>query len=814
MTTSAPRFPRHSVRALISGSTALSIGLLTSSVALAAPPLSGSLPGSFSTNKNATAYTGGGTAATIDIDSSSAAPAVIQFGGTALGTSVSAPSNLSSPTNPGFSVGSGAKLTLVDHGSLAAPAVLINDETGNPSQIYGGVNASSLGGPLFVANANGVVVGAGGTINAPPSGLGLIGYAVDSNAFDGSTGSSPGVIAVNSNTEGTGNISVANNSVTGGNLLVAGNGAINVGSVSGSVETFAGYGFNTAPDGITATATSALSGSTSSVTFSGRTGNAATEVAALYAAGNVINTGTTDFTPAASAMAIDGTFTNSGIAYTHNLTAGTINNAGWLNDMGGTLTANGAPGAAAGADIVNTGVITEGTTSLTLQAGQPNAATGNVKNTGVIAFADPGSSLQANAQNIYFGGWVTQGGHALSATNPLASFALTAGYSSTFAGSGPVITASGVVDFASTIYGPFFLVGRAVQVLSGSLIDPIESDNPSGNYDYILAGSGTAIDPFFNNAKLSYNINLFPQTLVQAPGMGIEAVDTSSLAYGNINLSGVLSSQVPGAGFESGMVIQGNNVDVSGTGGIALNDGAFLWLFLAGNMDNPNGVSAAGPSDFRYDGAPVTVANAADGSAGTITLNLLPQGSTEQNVNILVHGNMVLSPFYAPPYNLMPGSPAISLASSPAPNDHLVVQATGNIDVGANYYEPGTGIVGGGSPYYWPGLVYLSTINNASNPTILSRSGAITLYGDLNNVLDQIVHGDAGVYFETNNFDLNGYTVSTNTNSSVYFANAKIAAAQRRGHPNSYYQAYLINTSSGPELGMQQLPAAYFQPNY
>ena len=54
MTTSAPRFQRHYVRALISGSTALSIGLLTSSVALADPPLSGSLPGGFSTNKNAT----------------------------------------------------------------------------------------------------------------------------------------------------------------------------------------------------------------------------------------------------------------------------------------------------------------------------------------------------------------------------------------------------------------------------------------------------------------------------------------------------------------------------------------------------------------------------------------------------------------------------------------------------------------------------------------------------------------------------------------------------------------------------------------
>ena len=83
-------------------------------------------------------------------------------------------------TNPfGFNLGSNALLGFT--GATAGSAVLNIDASGNPSQLYGvliGNPAAGFTPAMFVANANGIVVGAGGRIVAPV-GVGLIGANLD-----------------------------------------------------------------------------------------------------------------------------------------------------------------------------------------------------------------------------------------------------------------------------------------------------------------------------------------------------------------------------------------------------------------------------------------------------------------------------------------------------------------------------------------------------------------------------------------------------------------------------------------------------------
>ena len=96
-------------------------------------------------------------------------------------------------TNPlGFNLGSNATISFSS--SVANGSVLNIDVSGNSSQIFGNLLATNTGGfvpSLFVANANGIVVGAGGRIVAP-AGVGLIGANLDNatsiNDFIGNNG--------------------------------------------------------------------------------------------------------------------------------------------------------------------------------------------------------------------------------------------------------------------------------------------------------------------------------------------------------------------------------------------------------------------------------------------------------------------------------------------------------------------------------------------------------------------------------------------------------------------------------------------------
>ncbi len=800
-------------RRIALATTALPLLLLMTPLAFAATPTApaaGSLPGAFTTNTTGTTYTGTGSTATITLGSvTTDTGQVIQFGGHALTNAVSPTTGttttaLASATNPGFSVGSGASLTVA--GGAALPT-LINDESGNPSQVYGAVNAAGLGGPLFVANANGVIVGATGVITAPTDGVGLIGYGVGSNNF-----AANGTLTVDSATvTSNGAMTIANGATVPTSLLVAGAGAVNIGA--GSPEVLAGYGFATAATTLTSTATpTAIGGSTASVTFTGGSSTAPLSVGTVYDAGALTNTGVVTFP---SNPIVGGTFTNNGVATVSNaLSVASLVNAGKLTLTAGSVTTTGASGATTGADITNTGLIdsTSSTAVFLAGSGTAGAATGNFTNSGVIAFttgaATGVNSLTVDAANINFGGSVQQTllpattPTALSATNALASFTLDASYIPS-----GTVHVPGVVDIASTVYSPFTVSGQAVRIMSGGLIDPTTATT-----DTINVGTGIATDPFFSNAKLAYNLSLFGGTTVSAPTvnvLGSFEPATGSTALSNLNINGTLGSSTTTVINLGATGSNLGNINGDATGGLSVADSGAVNAYFSGNINNPYGMAQAGQTSYLYNSLPVTVANnTTTGKAGTVALSFFGPsskgGGTAQNVNLMVLGNAKLvsrAPTTTGPTTTTPISPATSYT-----NNHLIVQSTGNIQVGNS-----------GGSFYWPGLVYLSNASSASNPTTLSTAGSITLGNTsgaaLNNVVPAISTGGTGIFLETNNLVLNGGTVTTSNDSWVNFANATIASAFKVTQASSFYGAYVDNvTSTVTELGVKALPTSAFQP--
>jgi hypothetical protein len=769
--------------------------LLAGNVAMAAPPTSGTLPGGFSTNTTGTTYSGTGSAGTINIGTTADHGQVLQFGGTALANTVTPGSTLTSATNPGFSVGAGATLTI--NGGAALPT-LINDRTGSASQVYGSVNASALGGPLFVTNANGVVVGAGGSLTAPAAGVGLLGYAADSNAF-----ATNGTITINSSTAGTGGVTVdPAATVGGGTLLVASNGAINVGAVPATgVEILAGYTLTTGATIGAETGVTPLPSSAAAVTLDGGTSAMPLLVAALDAAGSVTNSGIVTLPAAGGGGTILGAFTNTGVATIPSLSAGSITNTGVLNDTTGVLTASNTS-ATSGANITNTGIINVAAPTFAATAGSnaTGAATGNFNNTGTINFTTAtGSginSVAVDAENVNFAGTIASTAtgatapSALSATNALSTLTLFAGYGST--------PFTGVVDYASTAYtsGPDTLIGGAVRILSGGLYA-----GGALNGVQFHVGSGSVADPF-TGTTLVNNLSVFPGATVQGDYVNVYGTATTpSQAGSNINLDGVLSTQIATSGFYNEVYLQDVN-NVTGIGGIALNDGGtFAVHGYTGNINNPNGASAANSTAFQYNYLPIAVANNTSGTAGTANIDFLGQSAssgTTQLVNVLVKGNATLvnegTPPLAPPASTTGITPASTYT-----NNHLVVQATGNIQTGS-------------SGFYWPGLVYLNTVASAANPTVQSTTGSITLQGALNNVLPAVVTGGGGIFLETNNLNLNGKTVTTNANSWVNFVSPQVASAYATTSASSFFNAYLSAvTPTVSELAIQALPKGSFQ---
>jgi filamentous hemagglutinin family protein len=726
---------------------------LAAPAAFAAAPAAGALPGTFYSSTTAS-YLGNGTQATIAY--TAAGTTVMQWGATFSGASSVSPS-LASSTGAamnnvaGFNIGAGATLTINNSATVTAgTGLLISDVTGQASQIYGKVTASSVGA-LFIANANGVVLDAGGAVNNGTSGgVAFLGFAQDAATFATATTASVGVNVGAGQTLLTKGDVTVNGAVTAGTVLVAGAGNVNVAQSDAAAgwNIFAGENF-TYNGGATATASGAFAGGSAAVvnlTGGASSGSSAFSGATVVAAGNVnLNNYISSFTSAT----IAGTLTNNGVLSASIVSAGGVVNNGVINaTAASTLTAttgdvvnNGiinASGAVTFSAASTTGNVTNNGSILnagdvTLSAG---ASAGTAANNGTINFAASSAALSMTGFNVNLYGTVNANvgtvATALSATNALGAVNLSAA------------TAGGVLNLGTTLFASTTstLAGAAVRVVSGGLTD--------GNGVTVNIGSGPVTS---GSNTYGYNLSVFNGATLSAGTAGTVTIAGATGASGsNINLDGTVAGQM--------IDVNANNINGLGGFNITTSSGGSLAAIFSGNFNAPNGAAArSGAGNFLYNYVPVNVA-----SNGTATINLDPTNTatTAQLVNVLVNGSATVLSNLRAPVNTS-GS---IVAQASYPNSHLVFQATGNMTVGDT-----TG-------FYWPGLMYLGTIN-AGQPGSLSTLGTISLAGSLNNVIPTNVASQGGIWFMTSNpLSLaTGATVLTNTNSWINFPAATGFAA-------------------------------------
>ena len=807
------------------------LAVLATQAAWAAAPGSNTLPGNFSTNVTGVTYAPTTSGSTNNGTIATAPPAgsnvVLQWGGTAQANKISAPSGFT--TNTGFSIGQGATLNITNtNGPGNTLSVLVTDQTGSPSQIFGTLTTSLVANtPLFVANANGVIVGPAGVINNSANGntggVALLGYLPDLTTSPTSFPTTGTVVVTNTTIGGAGPVTIMNGAaISGGPLLVASNGTVNIGALTNDgTEAFvvAGPGFTSgtggsvAPTGI-GTGPTVASGS--AVNFTAPATLTIDQLNSTMPVNNAANLTISTAIAAPGNLNVTGLFTNTGqVTQTSNLGANEL--AGGLANLG-TIKETGK--GAFGNDLVI------------------SSTKGNVQNTGVLVLP-AAADLEIFAANIDLEGEVQIGTKALSTTNQLTFLDLETTAT-------PASQNGGVVDIGTSLFsgGGAYVAGNAIRVISGGIFD-------SGGEIDLVPGTNAAgvMDPFNNNAgmpgmasSLNYTLSTFPGTLVQetAPGGEIfvlnPAGSTSFSTSPGLNLNGQLS--VTGSGTPEIFVIANNINSNNGlAGGFSVPNGGIIDLQFFGNVNNPSGTGS-----FLNNYVPVTVGPNGT-KAGTVQVQLAgpsANSATAQNVNLLVQGNVNLAdgsgtipyfPGFSTPPLVAPG-PFPTAPISPYANNHLVVTATGNIGL-----DPSQ-VAGLSNPniFYWPGLVWLTAGATASNPSAAPNSTASIALGDVGGVftagtsttvnLSNILAADltkasvngttglGGVHYLASSVNLTpgsgaAGTTTISNNSWVNFLTANLASAFQTTNPTQFTGGTI---QANGQVNTQQLPAADFQP--
>ncbi|MGN2243691.1 beta strand repeat-containing protein [Frateuria sp. GZRR33] len=730
--------------------------------------------------------------------SSGSAIAVIDWGS---GTDIN-------PTRAGgFNLGPQAQLTFNDGTAGYGAAVLNIDSSGSPSQIFGRLTGN--GTSIFVANRNGIVVGAGAHISSTAN-VGLIANTLVSGgvSFDGSTAS----LAYDGH---GGAVSVAKGAtVSGTTVLIAGGSIVNVHlsaltGPSGSTTLSAGMASANAGAGTSSDATASLttlgklpSGSSlAGFSSAGSALNKGTLVLDDYSVsglftnlgtltlpasnGAVDNQGTLVSNVAAtfSSLTNEGTYSAPRITVSHGnlMNSGTIKGAQLIDVVDGSIDNSGhivgVVGLSTSSDrryqggadysITNTGTITS-YGQLTIDAnranhygGGSNSSTGSLVNTGVLQLAK-GAKLQVKGwQDVYLGGKVQTGFGAnaadVSATNPIGELVSSAGgYNAT--NDTPTFWTDGILTLATPLAVDGAIVhGRQVKILSNLL--GVGSNGAQAGNITIAAGSEMADDyavTIADGATVSaHMISIKGPTYTIAPTDG-RVVDPNVLLGGTLTAGWIYLGD---AGQPLSSVYAGPHGNLAFTGTDPRLTVAFTGT--VGALPSPG-------TDFRYAYLPVHSRRA----PLRIWLKPVTYNKAAGSVNLLVDGSVTLVP---PSYLNSPGIFGDGSAPAPAtiPNTRLVIQASGNIATGS------------GSKFYWPGYVYLGNVATGADgspaPATLG-SGSISLGGKFSNVLPGSTASDAGIEFITANpLQLNGYTVNTNANSAIGFGTQALTAQYASG---------------------------------
>ncbi len=812
---------------------AASLLVAMSGVAHAAAPAANALPGAFLSNQGLT-YSITGSVGTITGISSNAVLQFggASAGSVSTAVPVSIASGATASTVAGFNIGASASLQLT--ATAANANVLVSDLTGQASNIYGSLNTTSVaglfianpngvvvGGSASIAAGYVALVGyqadAANFATAGTVTVGVVGGTAPSITGGGSAGST-------TSTNG-GAVTVSNGAtVNAGYLLVAGAGQVNLGSYTGSA---AGAANVAAGSSVTAGTTVNLG---SSVVASGAVanlgGNAAMTVGNLGAAGavnivssvalnnatvggtltnsanvtlggtSIVNTfvnnanatvsGTTfngnvtnNANLSASTLTFGGTFANNGKASVSTLagnsTAAAVNNAG-------TLTGTGVTNTGTLASFVNTGTIYEGGGGLGITAGSINLG-GKVLNNSTIAtigavtllaqtgdltgaaslMSSGATTLKAAKGNVnYTGSMAATGVTVSAATGAVSLGAVNVGTTGTLlvnAGNGSVNLGGAVQAGTATVSaaGGSVLVNGNVNAATAS----ITADNQVMIYGNVNAGTAGTVSLVTNKVWTgAYNLGvvIMPSGGVSAGTVEVTVGPTTAggnmLQYGGLSAAGAAGFTFTGNSYYQGAGAAINTSSATFNYGNASAGGAIAGGIVYGSA-NPQ------PSNAFFNAVVVGGSNATNGVSLTVAPSNL--GSAMQNVNLMGVGNTTLAATLPSSVSGLFGSTASTVINTGFVPSNLFIRAQGgNLTLNGN--------ANSNADFYWPGLVYASTLQAGKVATV-DTTKTITVgatgTGALSNALPYQATGGAGIYLMTGKINSGNITVNTNSNVNV-----------------------------------------------
>ncbi|HOI65523.1 MAG TPA: filamentous hemagglutinin N-terminal domain-containing protein [Thiomonas arsenitoxydans] len=700
------------------------------------------------------------------------------------------------------------------YGSLTANGSVASLFIANPNGVVvGGTGNISAGNVALVgyqADAASFAATSGGTVT-----VGVVGAVPPSLTSPGSAGTST--------TTANGEVTISNGAtVNAGYLLVAGAGQVNVGALNSAstVATLSVAAGSSVTAGSSATLGNAIVSASAVANLGGNTGSLA--VANLGAAGAVNVLGSVDLSNAT----IGGTLTNNAnltlgsatnvAAFTNNANAsvgatnvtfgGITNNANLDANSGltfggafvnagkatvGTLTANSST-----ASVNNSGTLT-GVAGIQTSVASTSAALTSFTNTGTLY--DSGAGIQVTAGSINLGGTVansntsaTIGGVTLVAqTGDLTGSANLNLNSSNVAS---LTAVKGGINYTGNVNATSFTVSAATGAVALGAVNVGTAGAVvvnAGNGNITLGGNVSASTAGFTAAGGSVLVNKD----ITATTSATFNADNQIMVYGNVNAGtagtvNLTTNKVWTGPYNLGVVIMPSGGVVAGT--VATTVAGNMLQY--GNISAANGFQFTGNSYYQGAGAAINTpaatfgyGNASSGGAiaggivfgsanpqpsnaffnavvvggsnatGGVSLDVTPAnlGTAMQNVNLMGIGNTTLAT--APAVGALFGSTGSTVINTGFVPSNLFIRAQGgNLTLAKNS--------SGG--FYWPGLVYASTVQAGTNATV-DTTKTITLGGSLSNALPYQATGGAGIYLMTGKVNVGDITVNTNSNVNV-----------------------------------------------
>lgn len=615
----------------------------------------------------------------------------------------------------------------------------------------GQVNLGAYAGTVtntVVAAGSGVVAGSGGA---------TLGTAVVSTSAVANLGGNTGTLTVNAlGAAGAVNVlsSVAlNNATVGGTLTNNANmtlgGTTNVASLTNNANAVVNAGsFGNVTNNANLSATSALnfggafvnSGKATVSSLSGvASGTAAT--ATVSNAGVIIATAT------------------GGLAATGSLAS--FNNTGSLYDSGNGVTIV--------ANAINLGgTVAANATAATVGAVTLGAATGDLIGSANLT-SSKGVTLTASKGSVnYSGNIAATSAVATATTGAVALGAVNVGTSGTVnaqAGNGSVTLNGNITANTATLAatGGSVLINKNI-TLGGGLT--ASADNQVMVYGNVNAGTAGTVSLSTNKVWTgAYNLGV---VIMPSGGVTAGTVSASVGSTDPVSKLGGNMLQYGGLAATAGFNFSGNSYYQGA--GAAINTPAATFGY--GNA-SAGGAIAGGivygsanpqPSNAFFNAVMVGGSNVTNSTTG-VNLYVVPNnlGSAKQNVNLMGIGNTTLTAYLPTSMNSLFGSTASTVINTGFVPSNLFIRAQGgNLTLSQGL---------GSSSFYWPGLVYASTVQSGMVATVDTTKTinvvSSSTPGALSNALPYQATGGAGMYLMTGKINSGDITVNTNSNVNV-----------------------------------------------